>query len=286
VLFRSKSTWNDLIGNDKNLLVSGFGEGNQQHRFNGFSPGLDNWLYLANGDSGGIAKDSKGNEMNLRGLDLRIRPGHPWQMEAQTGQTQFGRHRDAWGNWFGCSNPIPLRHYILPDHYLKRNPHYRFPTPRIDIATAGNTQIFPRSKVLSHWSGYQPPANGQGHRFTSACSTDFYRGTLFGAQFDNNTFTCEPVHNLVHRRITKRNGVQFSSSRPTRESDKAFPSSSASWFRPTTGKTGPDGALSLTDRYRLVFGHPQRRHSKEKNRLFSWPDPRHGRTVSSAPSES
>ncbi len=263
-----ESTWNDLIGNEKNLLVSGFGEGNQQHRFNGFSPGLDNWLYLANGDSGGIAKDSKGNEMNLRGLDLRIKPGHPWQMEAQTGQTQFGRHRDAWGNWFGCSNPIPLRHYILPDHYLKRNPHYRFPTPRIDIATSGNTQIFPRSKVLSHWSGYQPPANGQGHRFTSACSTDFYRGTLFGAQFDNNTFTCEPVHNLVHRRITKRNGVQFSSSRPTHESDKEFLASSDSWFRPTTVKTGPDGALWITDMYRLVIEHPEWIDDQEEKRLF------------------
>ena len=136
------------------------------------------------------------------------------------------------------------------------------------LRLSGNTQIFPRSKVLSHWSGYQPPANGQGHRFTSACSTDFYRGTLFGAQFDNNTFTCEPVHNLVHRRITKRNGVQFSSSRPTHESDKEFLASSDSWFRPTTVKTGPDGALWITDMYRLVIEHPEWIDDQEEKRLF------------------
>lgn len=265
---KKKSNWKELIEDENNLLLSGFGEGNQQHRFNGFSPGLDNWIYLANGDSGGIVKDSKGNQINLRGLDLRIKTGHHWEMEAQTGQTQFGRHRDAWGNWFGCSNPIPLRHYILPDHYLKRNPHYRFPAPRIDIATAGNTQIFPRSKVLSHWSGYRPPSAGQAHRFTSACSTDFYRGKLFGAEFDNNTFTCEPVHNLVHRRITKRKGLRFSSSRPKHESNKEFLASSDSWFRPTTVKTGPDGALWVTDMYRLVIEHPEWIDDQEEKRLF------------------
>lgn len=265
---KQKSDWEELIKDKKNLLISGFGEGNQQHRFNGFSPGLDNWIYLANGDSGGTVQDSTGSKINLRGLDLRIKPSHPWKMEAQTGQTQFGRHRDDWGNWFGSSNPIPLRHYILPDHYLKRNPHYRFPKSVIDIVTAGNTQIFPRSNVLSHWSGYQPPTAGQAHRFTSACSTDFYRDKLFGAEFTNNTFTCEPVHNLVHRRITKRQGLQFSSSRPTTETDLEFLASSDSWFRPTTVKTGPDGALWITDMYRLVIEHPEWIDDQEEKRLF------------------
>ena len=37
----------------RKVLYSGFGEGNQQHRVNGLRWGLDNWLYVGNGDSGG-----------------------------------------------------------------------------------------------------------------------------------------------------------------------------------------------------------------------------------------
>jgi putative membrane-bound dehydrogenase-like protein len=37
----------------RKILCRGFGEGNQQHRVNGLRWGLDNWLYLGNGDSGG-----------------------------------------------------------------------------------------------------------------------------------------------------------------------------------------------------------------------------------------
>ena len=36
----------------------GFGEGNQQHRVNGLRWGIDSWLYVGNGDSGGMIKSS------------------------------------------------------------------------------------------------------------------------------------------------------------------------------------------------------------------------------------
>src|SRR5262249_31192076 len=35
------------------VLFTGFNQGNQQHRVNSLVWGLDNWLYVANGDSGG-----------------------------------------------------------------------------------------------------------------------------------------------------------------------------------------------------------------------------------------
>lgn len=266
---KQQAAWSEIVADPENVLLRGFNEGNQQHRFNGFSPGLDNWLYLANGDSGGVITNPRTKQqLDIRGRDLRIKPGDEIQLEAQTGQTQFGRHRDDWGNWFGCSNPLPLRHYILPDHYLKRNTHYRYPSPRIDIATASNTQLFPISRVLSHWSGYRPPEAGQPHRFTSACSTDFYRDDRLGPEWQDNVFTCEPVHNLVHRRIVERDGIRFSSRRPESESDHEFLASTDSWFRPTTVKTGPDGALWVVDMYRLVIEHPEWIDDQREKELF------------------
>ena len=134
-----------------------------------------NWLYVANGDSGGtIESVQTGEKLDIGGRDLRIRP-RTGVMQSLTGQTQFGRRRDDWGNWFSCSNSIPLRHMVLKDHYLKRNPHFAPPTPRRDMARTDNTQVFPRAEVISHWSGYRPPEPGEPHRFTSASGVCIYR---------------------------------------------------------------------------------------------------------------
>ena len=249
-------------------LYRGFGEGNQQHRVNGFERGLDNWLYLANGDSGGSIESVKtGQKVELGGQDLRIRPDDG-SLDLQSGRTQFGRHRDDHGNWFGCSNPTPVRHFVLADQYLRRNPHIAPPPARRDIARGDNTQLFPISRVLSHWSGYKPPPPGSGHKFTSACSTMVYRDDLFGDAFKQNTFTCEPVHNAVHRRRLVPSGVTFQSVRPEDEADFEFLASTDSWFRPTTVTTGPDGALWITDMYRLVIEHPEWIDDQREKELF------------------
>ena len=249
-------------------LYRGFGEGNQQHRVNGFERGLDNWIYLANGDSGGNVVSVKTNSrLNLGGQDLRIRPD-TGEIDLQTGRTQFGRHRDDHGNWFGCSNPLPVRHFILADHYMRRNPFVASPAPRRDIARVDNTQLFPISRVLSHWSGYRTPAAGSSHKFTSACSTMVYRDRLLGKAYLGDTFTCAPVHNLVHRRKLLADGVSFQSQRPEENPDHEFLASTDSWFRPTTVTTGPDGALWVVDMYRLVIEHPEWIDDQREKELF------------------
>ena len=249
-------------------LYRGFGEGNQQHRVNGFERGLDNWVYLANGDSGGNVESLKtGKRVNLGGQDLRILPDLG-EIDLQTGRTQFGRHRDDHGNWFGCSNPLPVRHFVLADHYMRRNPFVAAPAPRRDIARVDNTRLYPISRVLSHWSGYRPPAAGTGHKFTSACSTMMYRDTLLGDDYLGDTFTCAPVHNLIHRRKLISDGVSFKSTRPIESPDHEFLASTDSWFRPTTVTTGPDGALWIVDMYRLVIEHPEWIDDEREKELF------------------
>ncbi len=252
----------------REVLYRGFTEGNQQHRVNGFRRGLDNWVYLANGDSDGVIESLKtGQQVDIRGRDLRIRPD-TGEMDPQAGRTQFGRHRDDHGNWFGSSNPLPLRHYILSDHYQRRNPLVPSPAAHRDIVRVDNSQVFPVSRVLSHWSGYKPPPAGTPHRFTSACSTVVYRDQLLGREFVGNTFTCEPVHNLVHRRKLIRDGISFRSERPSGEASREFLASSDSWFRPTMATTGTDGALWVVDMYRAVIEHPEWIDDEREKQLF------------------
>jgi len=155
--------------------------------------GLDNWIYVANGDSGGVIESKKtGKKVNISGRDLRIRPA-TGDLDAVTGQTQFGRSRDDWGNWFGCNNSNPCTSFVLDDAYQRRNPHFSAPTARVDVPESRrNAPVFPISQLLTRFNDFHTA-----NRFTSACSAMIYRDDLFGPHFAGNAFICEPVHNLV-----------------------------------------------------------------------------------------
>lgn len=256
-IFYATDTDSDGQADHREVLYRGFAKGNQQHRVNGFAWGLDNWVYVANGDSGGTIESLKtGETVDINGRDLRIQPDSG-AITLQTGLTQFGRRRDDWGNWFSCTNNVALRHIVLADHYLRRNPYVTPPAPTNNIARTDNTQVFPIGQVLSHWEGYQPPKPGDRHIYTAACGISVYRDKLFGKGFANNVFLCEPIFNLVHRRILSPDGLTFTSHRAPHEQTRDFLASYDSWFRPTTARTGPDGALWITDMYRLVIEHPE-----------------------------
>jgi putative membrane-bound dehydrogenase-like protein len=234
-------------------LYTGFAEGNPQHRVNSLVWGLDNWLYCANGDSGGKVKSVKtGAAIALRGRDFRIRPDDG-SLDAQAGQTQYGRSRDDWGNWFGNNNSNPMYHFVLADEYIRRNPHVAAPDPRVPVSvTPGVAPVYPVSRTLPRFNDF----NTANH-FTSACSAIVYRDELFGPAFAGSTFVSEPVHNLVHREIMTARGVTFTSRRAADELQSEFLASSDNWFRPTTIQTGPDGALWIADMYRAVIEHPE-----------------------------
>jgi len=252
-IFYAEDTNGDGKADKKVVLYTGFVEGNPQHRVNGLTWGLDGWIYGANGESGGRIKSLKtGKVVDIRGRDFRIKP-ETGEVEATTGQSQYGLARDDWGNWFGNNNSDPMYHYVLDDHYLRRNPHLPAPKARVSISiTPGAAQVYPISRTLPRFNS--PSA---ANHFTSACSAIVYRDDLFGPAFENNTFVSEPVHNLVHREIMTAKGFTFTSRRTDGEQTSEFLASSDNWCRPTMLQTGPDGALWVADMYRQVIEHPE-----------------------------
>src|SRR5205085_1804751 len=102
-------------------------------------------------------------------------------------------NRDDWGNWFGCNNSDPMWHFVLADHYQRRNPDVATPNTHKQVSVQpGVAQIYPRSRTLPRFNDYHTA-----NRFTSANSTMIYRDELLGPQFVGNSFVSEPVHNLV-----------------------------------------------------------------------------------------
>ncbi len=141
-LFYAEDTKGDGKADKRELLFTGFKEGNPQHRANGLVRGLDNWLYGANGDSGGKVKSIKtGVVVDIGARDFRIHPDEGI-LETVTGRTQFGRTRDDWGNWFGSMNSAPLYHYPIEERYLRRNPHAAIAKTSVAF---GDHQLYPIS---------------------------------------------------------------------------------------------------------------------------------------------
>ncbi len=237
----------------RQALYRGLSEGNQQHRANGFTRGLDNWLYCGNGHSGGRLVGPAGEPpVNISGRDFRIHPSSG-RVDTLLGVTQFQRARSDWGHWFGNNNIEPLFQYLIEDRYLRRNPHV---APGNVVALVpdlpGTAPVFPRSRTLARFNDFHTA-----NRFTSACGSILYRDELLGAHLAGNSFVSEPVHNLVHREVVRSDGLRYESHRAADEASSEFLASSDSWFRPTFLATGPDGALWIADMVRAVIEHPE-----------------------------
>jgi putative membrane-bound dehydrogenase-like protein len=252
-LLYAEDTDGDGRADRTEVILTGFVPGNQQHRFNGFEWGLDGWVYAANGDSGGKVRARAGDmEVSISGRDLRFHP-ETGEFETVSVQTQYGRRRDDWGNWFGNNNPTWLWQVPVPEHYLRRNP--KLAVKRIARVLANyenSTRVFPVSPFQ-----VRPNQPWSLNHVTSGCSPSPYRDDLFGPDYATSVFICEPVHNVVHREVLTPDGAVFASHRAKGEETREFLASTDNWFRPVTVRTGPDGALYVADMYRFVLEHPE-----------------------------
>lgn len=258
---------NDGTADVRKTLFSGFLEGNQQLRVNGLRWGLDNWVHCASGSHHpGYGADSQilshvtNQKTTVGSRDFRIRPDEGL-IDPQSGPSQFGRNRDAWGNWFGEQNSYPLWHYVLEDPYIRRNPFFAPPDPR-RLMTPSNPPVYAATPPEKRFHSFE-----QSGRYTSACSGIVYLDEmLFGASKEDgraglaiqHAFTCEPFSNLVQHNLLIDDGISFQLARDPAEVDAKhdFFASEDRWCRPVMVRTGPDGALWIVDMYRYMIEHP------------------------------
>jgi putative membrane-bound dehydrogenase-like protein len=234
-------------------LFSGFGTDNYQARVNSLEYGLDGWIYGSCGLFGGrISCFNTDKPVSLGDRDFRIRPD-TGELEPATGRTQQGRVRNDWGDWFGCDNSTLCRHYPLPDHYLRRNPHVAPPPAGVLVTDYPDAnRLYPIHQQLQLFK-----LSGPANHVTAACGLGTYRDDLLGIDYSGDAFICEPVNLVVHRMKLTPHDCSFFARRVDDEKTSEFLASTDNWFRPVQVRTGPDGALWVVDMYRFVIEHPR-----------------------------
>lgn len=265
-----KDTDGDGVADLRQVLLTGFGEGNQQLRVNGLVRGLDGWIYGANGRSDGdvgfTGEDGKlaGTPVSIRSTDFRFQP-EDRIVETAGGFTQYGQSFDDFGQRFISWNTVHIRHVVMEQRYLARNPNAPVTATAQELSDAGSTpRVFPISETTKRFNAETPGF------FNASCGLTIFRGDGLSEQYRGQAFACEPLSNLVHRDGLHAEGTSFIASRADDEQDREFLASADSWFRPVNLETGPDGMLYVVDFYRRWVEHPQWVANEEARKTVDW----------------
>ncbi len=232
-------------------LLSGIGRANPQHRASGFELGLDGWLHFSAGESTREIHSARSNRTyDVHHRDIAWNPDSG-EIVTTSGETQFVRARDAFGNWYGNSNSLPMYHYVIEDRYLRRSSvaggvRQHLLTPAIA------PPVKPRSRTVDRFNDLFAH-----NRFTSACSSIVCRVPGMATGSEQIGLVCEPVHNLVSRIRIDADGSSFSATRHEQDTEFDFLTSTDPWCRPVRVVNAPDGSIWVVDMSRQVIEHPQ-----------------------------
>jgi putative membrane-bound dehydrogenase-like protein len=266
-----KDTKGDGKADQERTLYTGFGLDNIQQMINGLQWALDNWVYGCAGINPSSVRSIERPDVPpivLRGRHVRFHPESPGSLEPTSGGGQFGLAADDWEQWFTNTNNQHLRHIVLPDQYLRRNPSLAVSAVTLDIPDHGAACKVNRVSPFEGWRVERTRRRREGpdaKRFpstelvpggyiTSSCSPVIYTADVLPKEFRGNSFICDPANNLVHRDLLVEQGATFVAKRA--DEDCEFLASTDNWFRPVNLTVGPDGALYVVDFYREVIETP------------------------------
>lgn len=248
-----KDTDGDNVADVREVWFDGFTPAHPQMQIGCPRWGLDNWIYLTYAP-GNVRCRRPGYEseepVKMPRQDMRFDP-FTMKFEPISGLGQFGNTINNDGIRFFSTNRNPIMMAMIPQSIVGRNPYQSIGKRHADVGpSGGDTKVFPLIDMKSNWL-----AHAGTH--TSACGVTAYRGDLWDTDFQNSVFVCEPIGHLVTRSI-----IRHQDHTPVLTAERARPkadflASTDEWFRPSSLRTGPNGALYLADMYRMWVEHPK-----------------------------
>lgn len=250
----------------REVLFSGFGAGALERTINAPQWGLDHWIYVGRGTSGGTIRGPHlQHPVELPNTDFRIEPNGK-AIEPVVGATKtIGFAMDLFGDRIVVSTRQPGI-YVAPISWkdLARNPYVV--TPSLEWSMTNDPVVRPLSqphpwriqraddpgfsKYYSDRYGLAESApNGY---LTSGCSPLIYRDRVLPGLF-GQLLCCEPAQNLVFRGIVESKGLRPTIRRSPDDSKHEFLCSTDPWFHAISLAHAPDGTIFVVDFYREII---------------------------------
>jgi len=246
----------------RDVLLSGFAEGNPQHNVNALRYGLDNWVHGVNGGNGARVfwPGAPDRAEDIGQDDFRVDFDSGRFERTGRGAGGFGMTFGPWGRAFGTHNLDHLSQVVLPRRYLTRLPA-SWRNGRLRLAApagGGPAELFPIGVRRT-----RPNHPEQSSRFSAACAVTAYAGGALDGPLDGaaparrglNVFVADPSANVVHRAVVDTAGASAEAARG--RPGVEFLASTDPLFRPVNLTVGPDGALYVLDMHRGVVEHPE-----------------------------
>ncbi len=270
-LFFAEDTDGDGKADLKRVLYTGFGPKNIQQMINGLQFHFDNWVYGCNGGNDSPVRSVEKPEapvVQLRGMHFRFKPDVPASLEPTSGGGQYGLAVTSSGDWLTCTNSQHIRHIVLPDQYLKRNPYLAVPAVTLDIADHGAACKVFRLSPFEAWRVERTTrraGSAESSRFpttelvpggfvTSGTGIAVWDASLDNGKLQEQVFVCDPANNLIHRDVLEKHSSTYRAKR--HDQDCEFLASTDTWFRPVFLAEGPDRGLYVADFYREIIETP------------------------------
>jgi putative membrane-bound dehydrogenase-like protein len=263
-----KDTDGDGRADVRQVLFTGFYQGNPEGQITNPRLAIDNWIYFSNAGNEGLIRSPAHPEqppVQVRGADFRYHP-LTGRFEAASGPAQFGSTFDDWGNRFISQNTIHARHVVIPRHYLARAPLLEVPAVVQDVYGDFHRKMYPLTQP-QYWRVERTRLRQQRYDdlkldrtehvagyITGAAGGTLYSGDAWPPSYLGSLFTGDVSGNLVRRDVLTPDGVTFQA-RPAKENVE-FLASTDPWFRPTSFANAPDGNLYMMDMQREFIETP------------------------------
>lgn len=248
-----KDTDGDNVADVREVWFDGFTPAHAQMQIGSPRWGMDNRIYLTYAP-GNVRCRRPGFEskepVRLPRQDMFFDP-LTMEFGPVSGLGQFGQAIDNDGHRFFCTNRNPVMMEVIPQTAVDNYSWVPSGRKYTNVGPAGgDTRVFPLVDMKSNWLSHAGT-------HTSACGVTAYRGHLWNREFHHSVFACEPVGHLVTRSILapQSGSPVLTTQRAADKSD--FLAATDTWFRPSSLRTGPDGALYLADMYRMWVEHPK-----------------------------
>lgn len=250
------------------VVLDGFGNHANPHNLaNGFAWGPDGWLYGTHGRTNWSRIGTPGTSKDKRTVfDGGVWRFHPtrrvWEAYADGTTNPWGIDWNEYGDAFVCNCVTPhLYHVIQGAHYepWRNRASSRYAYQRVP-AIADHLHFVGQGNVREGLFSPAEDAAGGGH---AHCGSLIYLGDNWPASYRNTFFTCNIHGKRVNNDVPRRVGSGYIASHAPDLLRSADP-----WFTGVTLRTGPDGAVFVSDWSDTGECHHYTKTQRDTGRIF------------------